>query len=159
MIININSKRIEQLKNSYVLKNPLMLYEVKEQKFDSYIERVNNYITSFINEYKVKLDNLKGSYVLKNPLSTYEVKEQKLKNYIEVLNKIVINKIDSSKHNYELMINKLELLNPLNILSKGYSLVTIDGNVVKSKNELKVNDNINIRMHEGNIKAVVKEIE
>lgn len=158
-IINFNSKRIEQLKNSYVLKNPLMLYEVKEQRLDSYIERVNNYITSLINECKVKLDNLKSSYVLKNPLSTYEVKEQKLKNYIEVLNKIVINKIDSSKHNYELMINKLELLNPLNILSKGYSLVTIDGNVVKSKNELKVNDSINIRMHEGNIKAVVKEIE
>ena len=45
------------------------------------------------------------------------------------------------------MINKLELLNPLNILSKGYSLVTVDGNVVKYKKKLKVNDNINIRMH------------
>ena len=57
------------------------------------------------------------------------------------------------------MLNKLELLNPLNILSKGYSLVTIDGMVVKDTSELEVEDTINIRMHKGNVKAIVKEID
>ena len=57
------------------------------------------------------------------------------------------------------MINKLELLNPLNILSKGYSLVTVDGMVVKDSKKLKLEDTINIRMNEGNVKAIVKEID
>ena len=57
------------------------------------------------------------------------------------------------------MINKLDLLSPLNVLSKGYSLVTADGVVVKDTKQLKVNDNIDIRLHKGNVKAVVKEID
>ena len=57
------------------------------------------------------------------------------------------------------MINKLDLLNPLNILSKGYSLVTLEDNVVKSSKDLKIEDTINIRMHEGKVKAIVKEID
>ena len=57
------------------------------------------------------------------------------------------------------MINKLDLLNPLNILSKGYSLVTVDGMVVKDSSELKVDNTISIRMHKGNVKAIVKEID
>lgn len=57
------------------------------------------------------------------------------------------------------MINKLELLNPLNILSKGYSLVTHDKCVIKDANDLKVDDVISIRMHEGNVNAIVREIK
>lgn len=157
-IINFNTKKLESIRESYILKNPLALYEVKEQKLDTYIDRLNNFINTKINECNVRLINAKSSYVLKNPLSTYEVKKEKIKNLENLLNKIVINNIDLNKHRCEVMINKLELLNPLNILGKGYSLVTVDGNVVKSSFDLKVNDELDIKMHEGNIKAIVKEI-
>ena len=158
-IINYNTKRLQNIRESYVLKNPLALYEVKEQKLDTYIDRINAIINTMLNDYKVRLDNIKSSYVLKNPLATYEVKKEKLINLEKILNKIVISKIDISKHKYEVMINKLDLLNPLNILSKGYSLVTLEDNVVKSSKDLKIEDTINIRMHEGKVKAIVKEIE
>ena len=84
---------------------------------------------------------------------------ERIINLEKILNKVIINKIDVNKHKYEVMINKLDLLNPLNILSKGYSLVTVDGMVVKDSNDLKVDNTINIRMHKGNVKAIVKEIE
>ena len=158
-IINYNTKRLESIKESYILKNPIALYEVKEQKLDTYIDRLNSYISTMLNDYNVRLENIKSSYVLKNPLATYEVKRERIINLEKILNKVIINKIDVSKHKYEVMINKLDLLNPLNILSKGYSLVTIDGMVVKNSKELKLEDTINIRMHEGNVKAIVKEIE
>ena len=158
-IINYNTKRLDSIRESYILKNPLALYEVKEQKLDTYIDRLNGFMSTMLNEYKNRLDNIKSSYVLKNPLATYEVKKERIANLENILNKIIINKIDVSKHKYEVMINKLELLNPLNILSKGYSLVTIDGMVVKDTEKLKVEDTINIRMHKGNVKAIVKEID
>ena len=112
-----------------------------------------------LNDYRVRLDNIKSNYVLKNPLATYEVKRERILNLEKILNKVITNKIDVSKHKYEVMINKLELLNPLNILSKGYSLVTVGGMVVKHTNELKIEDTNNIRMHKGNVKAIVKEID
>ena len=158
-IINYNTKRLDSIRESYILKNPLALYEVKEQKLDTYIDRLNGYMSTMLNDYKNRLDNIKSSYVLKNPLATYEVKKERIINLEKILNKIIISQIDVNKHKYEVMINKLELLNPLNILSKGYSLVTVDGMVVKDTNELKIEDTINIRMHKGNVKAIVKEID
>ncbi len=158
-IINYNTKRLQNIRESYVLKNPLALYEVKEQKLDNFIDRVNSIINTLLNDYRVRLDNVKSSYVLKNPLATYEVKKEKLINLEKMLNKLIVSKIDVNTHKYEVIINKLELLNPLNILSKGYSLVTVDGMVVKDTNELKVDSTINIRMHKGNVKAIVKEID
>ena len=158
-IINYNTKRLDSIRESYILKNPLALYEVKEQKLDTYIDRLNGYMSTMLNDYKNRLDNIKSSYVLKNPLATYEVKRERINNLESILNKIIVSQIDVNKHKYEVMINKLELLNPLNILSKGYSLVTVDGMVVKDTNELKIEDTINIRMHKGNVKAIVKEID
>ena len=158
-IINYNTKRLQSIRESYILKNPIALYEVKEQKLDTYIDRLNGYINTMLNDYKVRLDNIKSSYVLKNPLATYDVKKERIVNLEKILNNLIVNKINVSKHKYEVMINKLDLLNPLNILSKGYSLVTVDGMVVKDTNELKLEDTINIRMHKGNVKAIVKEID
>ena len=157
-IINYNVRRLDSVKSSYVLKNPLALYEVKEQKLDTYIERVNSIISKILNDYKVRLNTLKKSYVLKNPLSAYEVKKERIVNLKKMINKIITSKIDVCNHKYEVVINKLELLNPLNILSKGYSLVTLEDNVIKSTKELKVNDTISIKMYEGKVNAIVKEI-
>ena len=157
-IINYNRKRIETLRESYVLKNPLALYEVKEQKLDSYIDRLNNRVASLLSDYKVKLDNIKSSYVLKNPLAAYEPKREKLKSLKEILNKEISNIVNIHNHKYEIIINKLELLNPMSVLNKGYSLVTKNDHVVKRAQDLQNSDVIQIRMHEGSIKAEVKEI-
>ena len=101
---------------------------------------------------------IKSSYVLKNPLATYEVKREKLVNLNSLLNKEIKVIMDNSKHKYEIMINKLDLLSPLNILGKGYSVVSKDNKVIKSTKDLKTDDILNIRMSEGKINAVVKEI-
>lgn len=158
-IINYNMKRLDALKSSYVLKNPLVLYEVKEQKLDNFIDRANTIMNKYISDYKVRLDNIKSSYVLKNPLAMYEVKGEKIKGFIEILNKIIKSNLSDNQHRYDILLNKLDLLNPLNILSKGYSVVTVGNDVVKSSKNVKVNDEVHVRLHEGKIKAVVKEIE
>ena len=66
--------------------------------------------------------------------------------------------MDNSKHKYEIMINKLDLLSPLNILSKGYSVVSKDEKIIKKAKDLKPDDILNIRMSEGKVSAIVKEI-
>ena len=157
-IINLYTKKLDSLKSTYVLKNPLALYEDKEQKLDSYIDRANGIIKTLLDIYTTRLNNIKSSYVLKNPLATYEVKKEKLINLSSILNKEMNVILDNNKHKYEIMINKLDLLSPLNILGKGYSVVSKDDKVVKSTKNLKVNDILNIRMSEGKVNAIVKEI-
>lgn len=158
-LLNLNNKKLEHLKESYVLRNPLALYEVKEQKLDGYIDVLNKYITNKLNESRIKLNHVKDSFVLKNPLSLYMLKQEKLNNYVEQLQKIVVNYLDNGKYRYNLLVNKLELLNPLNILNNGYSLVSMNGKIIKSSKDVKEKDILEIRLHEGKIKAIVSEKE
>ena len=158
-IINYNQKRLDSLKNAYVIKNPLALYEAKEQKLDNYIDNLNKYIKQLLETYNTRLINIKQSYVLKNPLAPYEIKKEKLKGYVDIINKIIQNNLNTYNHQYALVINKLELLNPLNILNKGYSLVTKEDKIIKDTKDLNINDELNIRFHKGTIKAQVKEIK
>ncbi len=150
--------RLDNITSSYILKNPLSLYEIKEQKLDNLIDSLNNFITKKIDNHKILLDNLKSSYVLKNPMSLFELKSEKLifaeKNIYKEVKNIILNK----EHNYKLIVNTLKLVNPLGILEKGYSLVTKDDELIKDSNSLKENDLINIKLYKGEIKANVKEI-
>lgn len=158
-ILFLYHKKLETYKNSYILKNPLSLYEVKEQKLDNYIEILNQYIQQKIHVYRLRLDSVKGSYILKNPLLPYEIKREKIKNSTQVLNNFISRILKEEKHRYDIIVNKLELLNPLHILNKGYSLVTKENVVIKNSKDLQVDDVIHIRLHQGNLQAIVKEID
>lgn len=52
-------------------------------------------------------------------------------------------------------ISKLDALSPLKTLTRGYSLVQFDGKVVKSVNQLKKDDEIDIRFSDGKAKAKI----
>jgi len=136
-ILDKNKKIIKTYKESYVLSNPLATFEIKEQKLDNLINEINTKIKYIIDMRNKKLINIKDNYIINNPDSI----------------------ISSYNNSYELLLNKLNLLNPLNILSKGYSIVSKDNKTIKSYNEIKEKDIINIKLHEGNIKALVEGIE
>ena len=179
--LSIYEKKLESLKSAYVLKNPMAIYEVKEQKLTSMMDKLSDIIKNKIEVSRVRLLNTKESYVLKNPLGFYEkdrekinTLESKLTTYINT--KIELNRakllsikesyilknpeeiIKSKNKEYDLLLNKLELLNPLAILKKGYSVLTKDGISVKTSKDLKNKDIIDVRLGEGAIIAEVKEI-
>ena len=158
-VLRINNRKLEELKNSFILRNPMSLYEIKEQRLDSLIDSLNKIMNVKLTEYKVRLNNVKASYILKNPLGIYEVKKETIAKYVDSLKKIIINIVNTNNYNYKILVNKLELLNPLNILGKGYSLVTLNDEVVSDSKKVKKGDNIKIRLSKGNIKAEVKEID
>lgn len=120
--------------------------------------RASKSILNNVETYKNRLDAIKNSYILKNPLALYEVKEQRLSNYIETLNNIMKKKLDNTGYEFKIILNKLHLLNPLNILEKGYSVVSKDKEIVKSSKDVKINDELTIKLHEGKLKTIVKEI-
>lgn len=149
--------QIKHLQNSFILKNPMALYEVKEQKLDNLLERMNKSMETVINESKNKLLLLQNHYCLKDPLSSFETKKNDLNQYQLKVNNLINNILEKKAHKQELVVNTLKLVNPLNILDKGYSLVTKDDKVIKDNHELKIDDKINIRLSKGSIVAVVKE--
>lgn len=144
--------------------------------------RLNEAINSKINYQKLYLDGIKSSYAIKNPLIMYENKKQKLDILLDNLNKILIKKYENSKHKLELLknnyilnnpnvlfkekvnklsnlIEKLELINPLGVLKRGYSLTMQNNKIISSINNVKLNSNIQIKLHDGEIEASVIDIK
>ncbi|MDE5852432.1 MAG: hypothetical protein K2G97_00110, partial [Oscillospiraceae bacterium] len=62
------------------------------------------------------------------------------------------------KDRYENQCQLLESLNPLKVLSRGYSIVFDEnGKVIRSVYKTKVDNNINILLNSGSIKAKITE--
>ncbi len=134
-MVNTKFITLRNLKNSFVLKSPMSMYEIKEQKLDRLVDNITKDIKNILiakdNEYK----RLQMSYILQNPL----------------------NLIFDKKVKYDLLINTLKHVNPLGILEKGYSLVSKDNELLKDSREVKKEDEIKIKLYKGEIKAIVKE--
>ena len=132
-IISINSKKLDALKNSYILTKPMSMYEIKEQKLDTLLDNLNKSINLVLENSKTKLFTLSNSYILNNPNMLYKYQSQKL-NYV---------------------ISKLEVLNPLNTLSRGYAIMKKDNKVVSSLNDIEKDDIVTITLKDGNIESKV----
>lgn len=155
--LKIKNQQLEHLKKSFVLKNPMVLYELKEQKLDRLLEQLNKSIKTQINKAETKFEAIKNNYILKNPLKMYEKYQNDLRKNEMCLKNSIQMILENKKHQQEMMINTLKLVNPLNILEKGYSVTTKNGEIIKDASKLKGNETIDIQFRKGRIKAVVKE--
>ena len=119
--------------------------------------RLNEKLKEKVNYNKLLLDNFKNSFILKNPVILYENKKIIIDQYNEKINSLLNYKMEKKKLEFNNLIEKLQLLNPLNILQKGYSITYKDDKVIKKCDEVKANDLIKIKLHDGIIDAIVKE--
>lgn len=65
------------------------------------------------------------------------------------------NKILQEKAKAQNVILKLDSLSPLKTLTRGYGIITKNGEIIKSKNQLNKEDEISIKMQDGDVKAKV----
>ena len=128
---------LDSVKNSYVIKNPMIMYENKKQNLDLMNDKLNNLMISKVDNFKNCLEKLKKSYVLKSPQLLYKDKIIEVKNIIE----------------------KLELLNPLNILKRGYSITYLDSKTLKSVSKVNKDDVLSIRLSDGTISSKVIDVK
>lgn len=157
----VNTKFIElyNLKNSFILKNPMSLYEMKEQKLDKLIDNLNYNIKNILDNKKYILNKDISGLKLVNPSNIINNNKNKVNELVINLNNIMDKRIILEKHNLDYLINTLKLVNPLNILSNGYSLVEKGNKIIKNSKDIKKNDVIDIKLYKGKIKAKVSEIE
>ena len=135
-VINYQKLYLDSLKNSFVIKNPLIMYDNKKQKLDSIIEKLNNILRIKMDKNIDKLNFLKNSYILKNSDLLYKPKRDDLNNIIE----------------------KLELINPLKVLKRGYSVVYKDDFIINSVDNLNKSDKLKIKLSDGNVITKIEEL-
>ena len=135
--VNYQKLYLDSIKNSFVIKNPTIIYENRKQSLDNLTEKLKSVMLNKVSDSRYRLDILANNHIITNPIYLY-------KDY---------------RNNLSNLINKLELLNPLGVLKRGYSLTTIDKKVVSSVKDININDNIEIKLSDGKISAIVNKKE
>ena len=69
-IIDTKKSRLSSLVNSYVLKNPKNMYEIKSQKLDNLVDKLNIYIKRNINDNNNRFINILNKLDALNPINT-----------------------------------------------------------------------------------------
>ena len=135
--VNYLKLYLDSVKNSFVIKNPGVMFENKKQNLDLMNTKLNELMLGKVDKLKNELEKIKNSYVLTNPKLLYKDNVVCLKN----------------------IIDKLELLNPLNILSRGYSITYMNDKALKSVKEVKKDDVLKIKLYDGMLETRVSKIE
>ena len=157
-IINVNLEKLNNLKNSYVLKNPISLYEKQEQKFDNLFERLIISIKSNISQNNERLNTIKGSFIFKNPNMLFIDKAYNYNDLVKRIKTSINNIIDNKKNNYVNLLSKLEVLNPITTLKRGYSVTRCDDKIITKTKDIKEGDTLITSITDGKIESVVKNI-
>ncbi len=135
-IINNNYKRLDNIKNSYILSRPMSMYEIKEQKLDIVMDNLDRVIHKIIDNNKIRLFTSSNSYVLNNPSMLYKYSDQKLSH----------------------IISKLEVLNPLNTLNRGYAIIKKDNKVLSSVKNINEDDVVTISLKDGEVSSKIIKV-
>ncbi len=125
---------LQHITSSYVFRDPLRLTENKNRRLDHLIE---------------KLELLHPGNKVNQSRKQLILVEKGLQDYFERVLRIKQNR-------YNLALNKLELINPLSIMKKGYSVTKVRNKMIKSINDVEVNDTIQVLVNDGEIEATVQ---
>ena len=133
-------------------------YAMKEQ-MAFYEKRMRQNLFSKVEHERLRLKNYQTRLGYLNPESrlrekrSYAVElEERLRDRME---KVLLLK----KHRLELLAGQVESLSPVRKLSLGYSYVTgQNGKAVRSADEVRVNEELDIQLYHGSLKAQVTEV-
>lgn len=125
--------KLTSLINRPVLTNPITIYQNKELIFDGILERLKYSSKALITVKAKELLNIKNSYALRSP---FQILDKKANKYLQ-------------------LVSKLETLSPLLTIKRGYSITRCNNKVIKSVNDVKKDDLLEIELSDGSIKTKV----
>lgn len=133
--LEVSQKKLDNLRNSYILKNPISMYQIKEQKFDTLYEKL--------------------CLVMKNRIQN---EENGLTSEVEKLPLFITHLLERNQNKYVSLLNKLEILNPLLTIKRGYSITKMNDKVITSTLQVNKNDSLEVELQDGLLLTRVEEI-
>ena len=92
--------------------------------------------------------------VFKNPVQKINERYMLLDSFVKQIQSNIKLKVNEDKRIFEKSVSRLDALSPLKTLTRGYSIVTKENDsVIKSKNDVKLGEEIHIKVIDGKIKA------
>lgn len=120
-------------------------------------DRMADNIKYIINSQQQYTDNLADRLAVMS--GNYKISEMKanLENLTIRLNNSYTNLLQNKTEKLKENVAKLNTLSPLNILSRGYAIITNNNVVVRSVNDINIDDKVTVKVNDGDFICTVNE--
>ncbi|SFC13841.1 Exodeoxyribonuclease VII large subunit [Alkalibacterium subtropicum] len=156
-IIRREKERVDRLERSYIFRQPRRLYDGYSQNLDQLTDQLIRTADNQVKEEKYRV------HLLDQELKAYHPGTQvrQAAGNLDALTKQLMTSarqlVKNEENDVNNLIQSLDHLSPLKILSRGYAITQGKGGIVKSVEQVKPDDPIDITVSDGLIKARVAE--
>ncbi|ALS37270.1 exodeoxyribonuclease VII large subunit [Enterococcus rotai] len=152
------NERYQRLKNSYVFKQPDRLYEGQTIKLDRITQRLTQSMETVYHQKQRIAQEIIAQFKQQTPQGQIREGQQQLTFLSKTLHDRMEQYMKDKEKQFTSAVQQLDLLSPLKIMGRGYSYTTKEQQVVKSVNELKTKEKIQIHYVDGIVDTVIEKI-
>lgn len=157
-ILKMRSQQVQHLQQSYIFQEPQRLYEGYVQNVDILTEKLISLEKQQITTAEGSFKTLNSRLLANTPASRIKMAKQNVEHLRQMTNNNITNRFSKYANDLNSLIGSLDTLSPLKIMSRGYTCVTRDMKVVKSIEDLSIDDKIQLNFSDGSANAVIKTI-
>lgn len=158
--LRIEHQHLDRLQKSYAFRYPERLYEQKLEQTDKLTERLIKGAERVTLVKNSEQENLRKRLIRNDPAVLLRTASERFTRNEKTLERAMVQIWVKNQSRYERIITALQALSPLKIMKRGYSLAyTSNHQLVKSIQQVKQNDPIQIKLTDGDLFCWVDEIK
>ncbi len=157
--LQIKRERMQALANASIFQNPERIYQVYQQRVDQLEMRLQQMMQQSIQQKRQQLLKNQHRLELGSPSRRVQTEKQALQYLAKRLEQAQIQLMKDKKQQFQRAIQQLDLLSPLKIMNRGYGILQQEETIIKSVDQLEVEQELTIQLVDGTVRSKVTSVE
>ena len=157
--LQIKRERMQALANASIFQNPERIYQVYQQRVDQLEMRLQQMMQQSVQHKRQQLVKHQHRLELGSPSRRVQTEKQALQYLAKRLEQAQGQLMKDKKQQFQRVIQQLDLLSPLKIMNRGYGILQQEETIIKSVDQLEVNQELTIQLVDGTVRSKVTSVE
>lgn len=157
--LQIKRERMQALANASIFQNPERIYQVYQQRVDQLEMRLQQMMQQSVQHKRQQLVKHQHRLELGSPSRRVQTEKQALQYLAKRLEQAQVQLMKDKKQQFQRVIQQLDLLSPLKIMNRGYGILQQEETIIKSVDQLEVEQELTIQLVDGTVCSKVTSVE
>lgn len=157
--LQIKRERMQALANASIFQNPERIYQIYQQRVDQLEMRLQQMMQQSVQQKRQQLLKNQHRLELGSPSRRVQTEKQALQYLAKRLEQAQIQLMKDKKQQFQRVIQQLDLLSPLKIMNRGYGILQQEETIIKSVEQLEVEQELTIQLVDGTVRSKVTSVE
>ena len=157
--LQIKRERMQALANASIFQNPERIYQVYQQRVDQLEMRLTQMMQQNVQQKRQQLVKSQHRLELGSPSRRVQTEKQALQYLAKRLEQAQVQLMKDKKQQFQRAIQQLDLLSPLKIMNRGYGILQQEETIIKSVDQLEVEQELTIQLVDGTVRSKVTSVE